>query len=381
MDFPGILSDLFFDYTLRTVALGSAVLGIVSGALGAYAVLRKQSLLGDAMSHAALPGIALAFMLTGSKMPLVLIVGAALAGWAATLFIMSIVSTTRVKYDSALGMVLSVFFGAGLVLLTIIQKRPDATQAGLDKFLFGQAAALLVRDVVTMAVLGGLSLLAVGALWKEFKLLSFDPEFASTLGFPIRALDIILTTLIVIAIVIGLQTVGVVLMSAMIVAPGASARQWTDRLGVMIALSALFGAIAGVTGAVISASVPRLPTGPTIVVCVSVIVIVSLLFAPRRGILWSRLRDRRRRGRLRLEAILEDLYILAREHRDRGHAHSVSVLRLMSAGRGGVENSLRILGERGLVRSVGKDEWALTPAGVTEAARIVETRRGHTDER
>ena len=381
MNFPGIFADLFFDYTLRTVALGSAVLGIVSGALGAYAVLRKQSLLGDAMSHAALPGIALAFLLTGSKMPLVLIVGAALAGWAATLFIMSIVSTTRVKYDSALGMVLSVFFGAGLVLLTIIQKRPDATQAGLDKFLFGQAAALLGRDVVTMAVLGGLSLLAVGMLWKEFKLLSFDPEFASTLGFPIRGLDILLTTLIVIAIVIGLQTVGVVLMSAMIVAPGASARQWTDRLGVMVALSALFGAMAGVTGAVISASVPRLPTGPTIVVSVSVIVIVSILFAPRRGILWSKLRDRRQRGRLRLEAILEDLYILAREHRDRGHAHSVSVLRLMSAGTGGVENSLRILRERGLVRPVGKDEWSLTPEGVTEAARIAETRRGHMDER
>ncbi len=380
MDLPGIFSDLFFDYTLRTVALGSAVLGIVSGALGAYAVLRKQSLLGDAISHAALPGIALAFLLTGSKMPLVLIVGAALAGWAATLFIMSIVSATRIKYDSALGMVLSVFFGAGLVLLTVIQKRPDATQAGLDKFLFGQAAALLGRDVLTMAILGGISLLLVALFWKEFKLLSFDPEFAATLGFPVRILDILLTTLIVIAIVIGLQTVGVVLMSAMIVAPAAAARQWTDRLGVMIGLSSLFGAVAGVTGAVLSASVPRLPTGPTIVVSISAVVIVSILFAPRRGILWSKLRDRQQRGRLRLEAILEDLYILASEHDDRGHAHSVSVLKLMSAGMGGVENSLRILDERGLVQPAGKDEWALTPAGVTEAARIVATRRGETDE-
>lgn len=375
------MSDLFFDYTLRTVALGSAVLGIVSGALGAYAVLRKQSLLGDAISHAALPGIALAFLLTGSKMPLVLIVGAALAGWAGTLFIMSIVSTTRVKYDSALGMVLSVFFGTGLVLLTVIQKRPDATQAGLDKFLFGQAAALLERDVLTMAILGGISLLLVALFWKEFKLLSFDPEFASTLGFPVRILDVLLTTLIVIAIVIGLQTVGVVLMSAMIVAPAAAARQWTDRLWVMIGLSSLFGAAAGVTGAVLSASVPRLPTGPIIVVSISVIVIVSVLFAPRRGILWSKLRDRQQRGRLRLEAILEDLYILAREHDDRGHAHSVSVLKLMSAGKGGVENSLRILRERGLVQSAGKDEWALTPAGVVEAGRIMESRRGETDER
>jgi manganese/zinc/iron transport system permease protein len=133
-------------------------------------------------------------------------------------------------------MVLSVFFGFGLVLLTIIQKRPDATQAGLDKFLFGQAAALLERDVVTMGILGASAILITMLLWKEFKLLSFDPDFASTLGFPVRILDIILTTLIVIAIVLGLQTVGVVLMSAMIVAPAASARQWTDNLGIMIIL-------------------------------------------------------------------------------------------------------------------------------------------------
>ncbi len=381
MDVPGLFSDLFFDYTLRTIALGSAILGIVSGALGSYAVLRKQSLLGDAMSHAALPGIALAFLLTGSKMPLVLIVGAAAAGWVATLFIMSIVNTTRVKYDTALGMVLSVFFGFGLVLLTIIQKRPDATQAGLDKFLFGQAAALLERDVVTMGILGASAILITMLLWKEFKLLSFDPDFASTLGFPVRILDIILTTLIVIAIVLGLQTVGVVLMSAMIVAPAASARQWTDNLGIMIILSAFFGALAGISGALLSASVPRLPTGPTIVVSVSVIVIVSMLLAPRRGILWRWWRERRQRGRLRLEGILEDLYSLALEHNDPGHAHSLSVLRLMSAGKGGVEKSLEILSERGLVRAVRPGEWALTTAGLKEAEKTMSERSGMSDER
>ncbi|OGE21820.1 MAG: ABC transporter [Candidatus Dadabacteria bacterium RIFCSPHIGHO2_12_FULL_53_21] len=381
VDFPQIFSDLFLDYTLRTVALGSAVIGIVSGALGSYAVLRKQSLLGDAMSHAALPGIALAFLLTGSKMPLVLIIGAALAGWIATLLIISIVNSTRVKYDTALGMVLSVFFGFGLVLLTIIQKRPDATQAGLDKFLFGQAAALLERDVVTMGILGASAILITMLLWKEFKLLSFDPDFASTLGFPVRVLDVLLTTLIVIAIVLGLQTVGVVLMSAMIVAPAASARQWTDNLGVMIVLSSLFGALAGISGAVLSASVTRLPTGPTIVVCVSAIVIFSMLLAPRRGILWRFFRERRQRGRLRLEGILEDLYSLALEHKDPEHAHSLSVLRLMSAGKGGVERSLEILSERGLVRAVSPGEWALTRAGIEEAERAQGERGGGQDER
>src|SRR5688572_8163343 len=174
MDWLQLLRDLFFDYTLRTVALGSATLGVVSGALGSYAVLRKQSLLGDAMSHAALPGIALAFLLTGSKAQLALLIGAAIAGWVGTLLVMSIVRTTRIKDDSALGLVLSVFFGFGLMLLTYIQRLPDATQAGLDKFLFGQAATLLQRDVITMAAIGGLALLVVGLFWKEFKLLSFD---------------------------------------------------------------------------------------------------------------------------------------------------------------------------------------------------------------
>src|SRR5262249_14082957 len=157
--------------------------------------------------------------------------------------------------DAALGLVLSVFFGFGMVLLTLLRHSRDAAQAGLDRFLFGQAATLLEGDVYLMAAFGVPALLAAALLWKEFKLLSFDPDFGASLGFPMRLLDVLLTTLLVIAIVIGLQTVGVVLMSAMIVAPAAAARQWTDRLGVMVVLSALFGALAGVGGAVVSSTV------------------------------------------------------------------------------------------------------------------------------
>lgn len=298
MDISSILYDLLFDYTLRTVALGSALLGIVSGALGAFAVLRKQSLLGDAISHAALPGIALAFMLTGSKAPLVLIIGAAVAGWLGTLLMLSIVKTTRIKSDSALGLVLSVFFGFGLVLLTFIQRQPDATQAGLDRFLFGQAATLLERDVWTMALLGVPALLLLAVFWKQFKLLSFDPDFGASMGLRMQRFDVLLITLLVIAIVIGLQTVGVVLMSAMVVAPAAAARQWTDRLDVMVLLSALFGALAGVSGAVISSLAAHVPTGPSIVLCISAIVLVSLFFAPNRGLLWDQIRQRQNKRNL-----------------------------------------------------------------------------------
>ena len=243
-----VLRDLFLDHTVRTVALGAALVGIVAGALGTFAVLRRQSLLGDAMSHAALPGIALGFLLTQSKEPIVLLAGAALAGWVGTFLVTAIVRTTRVKYDAALGIVLSVFFGVGLVLLTLLQRRPDASQAGLDTFLFGQAAALLERDVVTMAVLGAVVLGVTAALWKELKLLTFDPDFAATLGFRVRALDALLTGLLVVAIAVGLQTVGVVLMAAMVVAPAAAARQWTDRLGVMTVLAGGFRRARGSRG-------------------------------------------------------------------------------------------------------------------------------------
>jgi manganese/zinc/iron transport system permease protein len=303
MDIGQILNDLLFDYTLRTVALGSATLGLVSGVLGAFAVLRRQSLLGDAISHAALPGIALAFLLTGSKAPLVLILGAAIAGWLGTLAVMVAIRNTRIKQDAALGMVLSVFFGFGILLLTFIQKLPEASQAGLDKFLFGQAATLVQRDVVTMAVLGAIALFVVVLLWKEFKLLSFDPDFAGSLGFRTGFLDVLLTTLIVIAIVVGLQTVGVVLMSAMIVAPAAAARQWTQRLSVMVILSGVIGGLVGLLGAVTSSVVPRLPTGPTIVVYVSIVVLFSLLFAPQRGILARMRRRSRQRWQFAAEAL------------------------------------------------------------------------------
>ncbi|MDQ3876211.1 MAG: metal ABC transporter permease [Actinomycetota bacterium] len=362
------LTDVLSDHTVRVVAVAAATLGIVSGALGTHAVLRRQSLLGDAMSHAALPGIALAFLLTGSRAPFVLVLGAAIAGWIGTLAVTAVVRATRVKYDSALGIVLSVFFGAGLVVLTFVQKRPDASQAGLDKFLFGQAAAVLERDLVVMGALGGLALVAVGVLWKEFKLLTFDADFGATLGFPIRLLDVALTALLVLAIVIGLQIVGVVLMSAMVVAPAAAARQWTDRLGVMMLLAAALGAAAGVTGALVSAETSHLPTGPTIVLCAGALVLVSLLFAPNRGLVWRRLEDRRRRRRLRVEGVLADLYALSGQHGSLEHAHPLTALEVMAPS-GDVPRSLDILRARGLAERRHGDEWILTAAGRAEAER------------
>ncbi|MEL6770881.1 MAG: metal ABC transporter permease [Bacteroidota bacterium] len=361
--------DLFLDYTLRTVALGAATLGLVSGSLGTFAVLRGQSLLGDAISHAALPGVVLAFLLTGSKAPLVLVLGAAFAGWIGTLAILHVTDHSRVPFDAALGLLLSVFFGAGLVGLTYLQGSGTGAQAGLDKFLFGQAAALVGRDVAVMAALGGGALLVMLAFWKELKLLLFDEDFGAALGLPMQRLDVLLTGLLVIAIVIGLQTVGVVLMSAMLIAPAAAARQWTDKFGQVVFLAAVFGALSGVSGALLSATAARLPTGPTIVLCASLVVVMSLLMAPGRGLVATWLRTRKNRRDLRETGVLEDLYTLAQRHGDPHYPHPIGTLRTMTHRPESIGPSLEHLQARGWVVPTG-DAWALTTAGLDAAERL-----------
>ena len=290
-----LLNDLLFDYTIRNVALGAAILGVVGGALGSFAILRRQGLFGDALAHATLPGVCVAFMLSGAKTPVVLLTGAALSAGLGALLILTIVNRTRIKQDAALGIVLSVFFGAGTVLLTYIGGSGSGNQSGLDRFIFGQAATIVRDDVVTMGILAALALLVVVLLFKEFKLLSFDPAFAASLGFPVGRLNVLLTMLIVVAVIIGIQAVGVVLMAAMLIVPAAAARQWTDSLGAMVMISGFFGALSGVSGALISATGANLPTGPLIVLCATTLLVLSLFLGRSQGFLWGWIEGRRNR--------------------------------------------------------------------------------------
>ncbi len=360
---------IFTDYTLRNVALGAMILGVVSGVLGAFAVLRRQALLGDAMSHAALPGVVIAFMLTGTKALLPLMLGAIIAGWLGARFIASVVRRTRLKEDTALGIVLSVFFGFGLLLLTYVQRQGNAQQAGLDKFLFGKAAAIVTQDVIEMGVVGAIAVVLLLLFWKEFKLLAFDPEFTAALGFPVRVLDTLLTTLIVVAIVLGLQTVGVVLMSAMIVAPASAARQWTDKLSTMVVLSAVVGVIGGVGGALISATSRGLSTGPVIVLTMTAIVLFSILFAPNRGIVWQWWRRLQNRRQLGSSSVLADLYELALAHGDPKHAHPLGTLQAARP-YANVRSLLLAMERDGMVYRASNNEWGLTDTGIVEAQRL-----------
>ncbi|GAL60663.1 MULTISPECIES: metal ABC transporter permease [Algibacter] len=366
MDITEYFNLVFTDYTLRTITLGTAILGAVTGMLGSFAVLRKQSLLGDAISHAALPGIAIAFLITGAKDSNVLLLGALVSGLLGTFWIRSIIKKTHLKSDTALGLILSLFFGFGMLLLTFIQKQPNANQAGLDKYLFGQAATLVESDVWLMAIVTGVCLFVLLLFWKEFKILLFDADYTKTLGFNTKFIDILITTFIVLAIVLGLQTVGVVLMSAMLLAPAAAARQWTNSLGLMVFLAAIFGAFSGVFGTAISSSQNNLSTGPVIVIVAGVFVLVSFIFSPSRGLLFKQIRFIKNRRDLELHKTLAFMFHIAETHDNISHPHTIKILNNFQ---GYTKGTLQKLVDKHYVTLKGK-KWSLTEEGYKTASNL-----------
>lgn len=366
MDITDYFTLVFTDYTLRTITLGTAILGAICGMLGSFAVLRKQSLLGDAISHAALPGIALAFLITGTKDTNLLLVGALISGLIGTFWIRGMITKTHLKSDTALGLILSLFFGFGMLLLTFIQKQPNANQAGLDKYLFGQAATLVQKDVTLMAIVTGICLVIVLLFWKEFKILLFDADYTKTLGFNTRFIDVLITFFIVLAIVLGLQTVGVVLMSAMLLAPAAAARQWTNKLSVMLGLAAVFGAFSGVFGTAISASQNNLSTGPVIVLVAAVFVFVSFVFSPERGILFKQIRFWKNRRDLQLQKTLQFMFDIVKDHPDISHPHAIKILNNFQ---GYTRGTLKKMEEKKWVNVQGI-QWSLTQEGYHAAENL-----------
>ena len=355
-----LMFDLRFTYTVRVVALGGAILGLLSGVVGAFAVLRQESLLGDALSHAALPGVAVAFLLAGRELSW-LLVGAGIASWLGLRFVSALLHTTRIKQDTAMGIVLAAWFAAGIALLTYIQSLPDASQAGLDSFIFGQAAAIVVDDVILVSRVGALILLVVALLWKEFKLVTFDAEFAGANGLRVGAINAILSTLIVVAIVLGLQLAGVILMVGMLIAPGIAARQWTRELDQMVILAGVFGAFAGGVGAVISALDSDIPTGPMIIVVAFALVLLSIALAPGRGLVQRQLRHRANRRRFAAINTLRDLYRYALAHGSERYPVPDDFIRGVRAD--SVDNGLRQLR---LDERVSRDPqgWRLTESGI-----------------
>jgi manganese/zinc/iron transport system permease protein len=274
------------NYNTLVVLAGVSLLGASAGIIGAFAVLRKRALTGDALSHAALPGICLAFLILRERNLTAMLAGALVSGVIGIAIISALGRWTRIKEDAAIGTVLTVFFGLGVVLLKVIQNMGGVgSKAGLDSYILGKTAGMTRGDVYVILSASLVCLALIVLLYKEFQLVAFDKDFASSLGWPVFRIDLLLMSLVAAAVVIGLPNVGVVLVSALLIIPGASARFWTNRLDTLLLLSGIFGFTTGLIGTILSAVFEGLPAGPIIVLTGTTIFLASLLFGIRRGLI------------------------------------------------------------------------------------------------
>lgn len=268
------------DSVLLVIIIASVIIGALSGSLGVIMVLRKRSLLGDAISHATLPGVAIAYLIFG-KDPLFLIAGATCAGVVGVALVVLITNTTRLRVDVVMGMMLAVFFGVGMVLLTYIQKLPTTGQAGLQAFIFGQAAAVVWQDVYVISALGLPIVCVVGIAWPIIHAFCFDHAWLHARGLSSFVVDLGVMFCVSVVIAMGLPIVGALLMSALLIAPAIAARPWSTRMSHMMIIAGGIGAVCGVVGALISSAYARIPTGPTIVFLSVVIALLSHVIAMR----------------------------------------------------------------------------------------------------
>ncbi|MGO1407985.1 MAG: metal ABC transporter permease [Brachybacterium sp.] len=305
------LWEFLGNHTYRMVFFGTATIGLVAGALGAFAYLRKQSLISDVISHAALPGTLLSFLTavlvlgTDGRNMIALIIGAVVIGTLAVLFANGITRVSKIRIDTAMAVSLTVFFGAGMLLMRIIANGAFPGKGGIQDYLFGNASVITIADLTTSITVGALALALMLVFWKEFALRTFDPDHSTVLGFRARTIDTLMFTTIVIATVIGVKAVGLVLMVAFVVTPPAAARQWTHTLPRMVALSGVFGAVGSGLGAYLSIVLGKVPTGPLIVLTLFAIFLVSLLFSPRRSLIARAISRTRARTALKRELLAE----------------------------------------------------------------------------
>jgi len=367
------------DYNTRVVVLGVMALGAAAGLIGTFLLLRKRALTADALSHATLPGIAIAFMamvaMGGEGKSLVgLLIGAFIFGCIGILFILAIRHTTRLKDDAAIGIVLSVFFGLGLCLLRIASEFPSGSASGLGGFIFGKAAAMVASDAMVMASVAIVVLIATSVLCKEFTLLCFDEQFSSVQGWSVLWLDILLMALVAVVTVVALQSVGLVLAVAMLIIPAASAKFWTRRISTMLFVAAVIGCLSGWLGAVVSALVPRMPTGPIIVLLCGFWFVISFIFGSNEGLLIRQLARWNLNRRIARQHILRAVWEACEQHT--GTEFDLDeVVRLRSWSVRTVQRLLRKSVSLGFVVRKSQSTWRMTEKGGIEARRVARNHR------
>lgn len=365
----------FVDPNVRWVVLGIMMMCASSAVIGVFAYLRKRALVGDAVSHSILPGVCLAFMFTQQKSALILLPGAFVTGWLSLFLIDLITTRSKIKTDTAIALILSVFYGIGILLLTSIQNSGSGAQSGLDKFLFGKAAALVYEDVIIFTLFSFLLLVIVILFYRSFKLISFDVDFAHTIGLPVRFLEVLLSGLTVMSVAIGIQAVGVVLMAALLITPAAAARYWTNNLKLMLLLAALFGAFSGIAGAYVSYTVPRMPTGPWVVMVLSLIAIASVLLGRKKGIIAHQLQLFKNRRKMLEENILKCLYQLGEKDGRFERARSKKeIQKKRSFTKSQLKSGVFALLKKELLYKK-KNKYGLTSQGIQEGKRVTRIHR------
>lgn len=367
------------DAAVRTALLGSVFLGISCGLLGSFIVVRKLSLFGDTLSHAVLPGVAIGYLVAGHKDPVAIFIGATVAGILGTVLVNLIKKTTHIKEDSSLGMVLAGFYGVGIVLMNRIQKLPNGTQSGLDKFLFGQAAALSPMEVWMIGGVALASVVLVLVFFRQFLVGSFDMGFARAMGLPAGLFHYLLMMLLAFTVVVSLQAVGAVLVSAMLIIPAASAYLLTERMNRMLILASCFGVFSGVFGAFLSFLGNSLPTGPLMVLAASFLFSLSFLFSPRHGLV-SRWRKRRSsEARIRNENTLKAIYQVREDYGFAGEGvRFVDLAKRMNESIAETKSRLKELGSTGMCEMKqieGRDFAFLNPDGWLRACAVVRNHR------
>ena len=365
----------FRDPSIVSVVIGAILLTASSAVVGTFTFLRKKALVGDAVAHSVLPGICLAFILSGTKNPLILIIGAFITGWLSLVIIDAVTKRTKLKEDTAIALVLSVFFGVGILMLTNIQHSGNAAQTGLDSFLFGKAAALVGKDLITFSIVAVILILTVTLFFKELKIIAFDANYAKALGLPVRAIDLLLTTLTVLAVVTGIQAVGVVLMAAMLITPAAAARFWTNDVGKMTMIAAVMGALSGLAGAYVSFVAPAMPTGPWIVMIISAIALTSFFIAPKRGIFSRYFSQRKLQIQIMDENLLKALFHLGEKDEDMYKGRTIDeIVEKRHFPKKRLTASLQRLKRQGyLEKKIGN--WMFTEVGKQKGQRVVKLHR------
>ncbi len=355
------------------VMIGTALLGGMSGVVGSFAVLRRRSLVGDMLAHAALPGICLAFLLLGTRNLLGLSLGALATGLLAIVAVTVIVRWTRTKEDAAIGIVLSTFFGAGVVLLSVIQKPSvGGNKAGLNLYLFGEPANMLTGDLFLLAGVAVVVLLTVAMLFKEFQLVCFDTDFAQSQGWPTLGLDLAMMAALAVVTVVGLPIVGVILMAAMIILPAATARFWTNRLHILLLLAGALGVAAGLLGSHLGRN---FPAGASIVLTATALFVVSMLFAPQRGVVARVFAEWRLRRRISREHLLRSLYELGEPRLPLVAQLPVEQLRTYRYWKPKLLERLLRWAVAGKLVKVAENQVQLTPLGLRRAAELTKTHR------